>query len=305
MTYDIIGDIHGHSDKLIALLGKMGYSRRLGAWRHSDRSAIFVGDLIDRGDGQLETIEIVRAMLDAGTGQAVMGNHEFNAIAFHTADSKFPGEHLRRRTTKNQKQHKAFLEKAGGDSDRHGELVKWFLTLPLWLDLPELRVVHACWHPGYMAEIEPRLKPGRRLDLDLVAAASRPDSMEHRVVEALIKGPEIDLPPGYEFRDKDGHLRTKLRVKWWDDSATAYREAGMPEPGADKELPATALPGEAMLGYHSDKPVFFGHYWHKGVPAPLRPKVACVDYSAGNGGPLVAYRWDGESELHAGGFVST
>ncbi len=26
-------------------------------------------------------------------------------------------------------------------------------------------------------------------------------------------------------------------------------------------------------------------------------KVACLDWSAAKGGPLVAYRWDGESEL--------
>ncbi len=215
MTHDIIGDIHGHADKLTALLGKMGYRHRLGAWRHPDRTAIFVGDFIDRGPGQLETIRIVREMLDAGTAQAVMGNHEFNAIAFHTADSEFPGEHLRRRTAKNHKQHKAFLDEAGADSDKHGQLVDWFLTLPLWLDLPSLRVVHACWNPGYMAEIEPCLKPGRRLDRDLVVAASRSGSMEYRVIETLIKGPEIKLPPGQEFRDKDGNLRTELRVKWY------------------------------------------------------------------------------------------
>lgn len=74
MGYDIIGDVHGHASKLTALLGRLGYRHRLGAWRHPDRSAIFVGDLIDRGKGQCETIRIAREMLDAGTAQAVMGN---------------------------------------------------------------------------------------------------------------------------------------------------------------------------------------------------------------------------------------
>ena len=27
------------------------------------------------------------------------------------------------------------------------DLVEWFKTLPLWLDLPEIRVAHACYHP--------------------------------------------------------------------------------------------------------------------------------------------------------------
>ena len=64
------------------------------------------------------------------------------------------------------------------------------------------------------------------------------------------------------------------------------------------------LPNAAVLGYNGDKPVFFGRYWWTGIPGPLAPKVACVDYSAGMGGPLVAYRWDGEEELEARGFVS-
>jgi hypothetical protein len=43
--------------------------------------------------------------------------------------------------------------------------------------------------------------------------------------------------------------------------------------------------------------VIFGHYWFTGTPAVISPRVACVDYSAAKDGPLVAYRWDGESEL--------
>ena len=305
MNYDVIGDIHGHADKLTALLCKMGYRHHLGAWRHPDRSAIFVGDFIDRGPGQLETIRIVREMLDTGAAQAVMGNHEFNAIAWFMPNPECDGEHLRRRIPKNRRQHEAFLAETQHDPGLHTELVTWFLTLPLWLDLPGLRVVHACWHPDYMAEIGPHLKPGRKLDPALVVAACRRGSTESRAVEALIKGLEIDLPPGHEFHDEHGHLRDRLRVRWWDDTAITYRQAGIPEPGARKELPATAIPGGPLVGYDRNKPVFFGHYWQSGIPQPLRPKVACVDYSAGKGGPLVAYRWDGEPELNGRGFVST
>ena len=42
---------------------------------------IFLGDFIDRGPHQREVIEIDRQMIEAGTAQSVMGNHEFNAIA--------------------------------------------------------------------------------------------------------------------------------------------------------------------------------------------------------------------------------
>ncbi len=305
MGYDIIGDVHGHAAKLTALLRRLGYRRRLGAWRHPERTAIFVGDLIDRGPGQLETLRIVREMRDAGTAQAVMGNHEFNAIAWYMPDPECDGEHLRRRIPKNREQHEAFLAETGHDPALHTELVGWFLTLPLWLDLPGLRVVHACWHPGYMAEIEPLLKPGRRLDPALVVAASRPGSMEFRTVEGLTKGLEIALPPGHEFVDKGGHRRRNVRVRWWDATADTYRKSALLGSVARADaLPDLPIPDAARIGYAGAAPVFFGHYWWTGSPAPLADRVACVDYSAGVGGPLVAYRWDGESVLQAANFVS-
>jgi uncharacterized protein YecE (DUF72 family) len=55
MAYDIIGDVHGHATELVALLRRLGYAERQGAWRHPDRTAVFVGDLIDYGDEQLST----------------------------------------------------------------------------------------------------------------------------------------------------------------------------------------------------------------------------------------------------------
>ena len=66
--YDVIGDIHGQADKLVGLLRHLGYNERQGAWRHSERTAVSVGDLIDRGPRQLDSIRIPRAMVEAGTG---------------------------------------------------------------------------------------------------------------------------------------------------------------------------------------------------------------------------------------------
>jgi hypothetical protein len=305
MNYDVIGDIHGHAGKLRVLLRKMGYRHHMGAWRHPERMAIFVGDFIDRGPGQLETIRIVREMLDAGTALAVMGNHELNAIAWYTPDPESDRESLRRHTPTKRVQHQAFLAETEHKPRLHQEVIDWFLTLPLWLDLPGLRVVHACWHPRYMAEIEPHLKSGRRLDPALVVAASREGSMEFRAIETLTKGVEIDLPGGRHFHDKDGHARQNVRVRWWDVSADTYRKAAMVDTLARAKLPDTPIPKSALPGYDGAKPVFFGHYWRDGIPQPLLPSVACVDYSAGKGGPLVAYRWEGEPELSADHFVST
>ena len=56
--------------------------------------------------------------------------------------------------------------------------------------------------------------------------------------------------------------------------------------------------------YTETVPVIHGHYWRTGTPAILTPTVACVDYSAGKGGDLVAYRWSGESVLRDDHLVS-
>ena len=86
-AYEVIGDVHGHFDKLAALFDKMGYARQGGSFvPPSGRQAIFVGDLIDRGPEQIKVLHAVRAMVDAGSARVVMGNHEFNAIGYVTED---------------------------------------------------------------------------------------------------------------------------------------------------------------------------------------------------------------------------
>ncbi|MDR5782343.1 hypothetical protein QCE63_23360 [Caballeronia sp. LZ065] len=183
-------------------------------------------------------------------------------------------------------------------------MIDWFLTLPLWLDLPELRVVHACWHPDFMAELEPHLKPGRLLDEAMMIKASHRGSNEYRQVETLLKGIEVKLPPGCAFEDKSGITRHVARTRWWDPQAVTYRDAALVPPEDKMQLPDVGIPATARIGgYAGDKPVFFGHYWMTGCPEALSSNVACVDYSAGREGPLVAYRWGGEDALSSANFV--
>ena len=47
--FDIIGDVHGCYDELVALLGRAGLRRRRAPGRAG--GAVFVGDLVDRGPG--------------------------------------------------------------------------------------------------------------------------------------------------------------------------------------------------------------------------------------------------------------
>lgn len=305
MDHDIIGDVHGHAQELRELLKHLGYRETDRAWRHPTRQALFVGDFIDRGPGQLETIDLVRRMVDTGSAQAVMGNHEFNAIAWHTPDPLSPGEYLRPRGGvvghKNLKQHDRFLAEVS-DSNVHDDIVNWSLTLPLWLDLPSLRLVHACWHDEYMRELAPMLTPNYQLTRELVVRASRPGLMEFCTVEGVTKGIEVPLPEGHAFLDKDGNERRSVRIRWWDNEAFTYRALALMPPEDLERIPEIPVPAWARCGHGHSKPVFFGHYWMSGSPTPVSENAVCVDYSVARGGKLVAYRFDAGEPLSADRF---
>jgi len=306
--YDVIADIHGMSDMLSRLLAAMGYVETDGVWRHPTRIAVFVGDFVDRGPGQVATYRMVRAMVEAGSALAVMGNHEWNAIAFHTPDGA--GGHRRRRSSKNTAQHAAFIAEVGLDSDLHDELVAWFRTLPLWLDLDGIRVVHACWDESAMETLAPLLSHGNRPSDAVIhdgtngtgnawrADGTRePMTPAFHAVETLLKGIEVDLPTGASYLDADGHERTATRIAWWKGPGSTYRSAALVPSSVRDALPDAPLPPIACTGYADAKPLFIGHYWLNGKPGVLAPNIACVDYSVAKGGALAAYRWSGETTL--------
>ncbi len=310
--WDVVGDVHGHAGELARLLGVLGYEERDGAWRHPTRRAAFVGDLVDRGPEQVRTVAMVRAMQAAGSARVVAGNHELNAIAWATPHPDRPGEHLRPHTADKLVQHEPFLDDVGEGSALHAELLAWFGTLPLWLELDGgLRVVHACWDPWALDWVAQRHGPVLTPDLVLDASTEPDDPDRHDpqrcpstwlAVEHLCKGPEIDVPVPY--LDKQGAVRHRARLAWWDPDADRLDRAVVVPgdartPGGDPYPNLPAVPVEPVVApYRADVPVAFGHYWRSpGERTLTGPRAVCVDFSAGRGAPLVAYRWSGETDL--------
>ncbi|MGW0033913.1 polynucleotide kinase-phosphatase [Streptomyces sp. NPDC003314] len=71
--FDIVGDVHGCSSELETLLGKLGYVDG----RHPEgRTAVFVGDLVDRGPDSPGVLRRVMSMVASGDALCVPGNHE-------------------------------------------------------------------------------------------------------------------------------------------------------------------------------------------------------------------------------------
>jgi protein phosphatase len=81
--FDVIGDVHGCRAELEALLGRLGYQitrdaagRPAGAVPPAGRTAVFLGDLVDRGPDSPGVLRLVMGMVAAGQALAVPGNHE-------------------------------------------------------------------------------------------------------------------------------------------------------------------------------------------------------------------------------------
>jgi hypothetical protein len=302
--YDLIGDIHGYATELKALLTKMDYEEIDGVWQHPERKVIFLGDFVDRGPEQVETVEIARKMVVSGNALAVMGNHEFNAVAWATPDPEKPHEFLRPHTDKNLEQHKEFLEQVGGGSALHQSMIEWFKTLPVYIDQPAFRVVHACWSPEHLAAIANYTDSENRLLPEAWEQASRKESVAYQAIETLLKGLEIPLPRDHHLFDKYGHKRTNIRIKWWQQGELTYRDLAMVPGDAIDQIPLEPVGSHILPGYDGEKPVFVGHYWMKGEPAPLSEHIACLDYSVAGGkrGKLCAYRFNNEARIEKSNF---
>ncbi|MFE7015459.1 polynucleotide kinase-phosphatase [Streptomyces sp. NPDC057651] len=71
--FDIIGDIHGCASELETLLTGLGY---VDGVHPEGRTAVFVGDLVDRGPDSPGVLRRVMAMVKSGHALCVPGNHE-------------------------------------------------------------------------------------------------------------------------------------------------------------------------------------------------------------------------------------
>ncbi|MFZ4543024.1 MAG: metallophosphoesterase [Saprospiraceae bacterium] len=300
---DFIGDIHGHAEMLKALLTKMGYEKKNGAFCHSERKVVFVGDYIDRGPAIRETLQIIRAMVDADQALAIMGNHEYNALCFHFQE-RDGGGHLRKHLIKNIIQHYETLKQFQNRQSEYEEYLDWFLTLPLYIETEQFRAVHACWDINNIDYLDRRLQKGCLNDELIYEAAIHGDPLNIAVEETL-KGKEMKMPVGTYFSDKEGTKRTEFRTKWWEDPAAAtYRSISVEN---ITTLPDQRIDAKNFRKNHhygeEEKMVFFGHYWLSGPPYFFRHNVCCLDYSVAKNGHLVSYRLGDEKILDKNNLV--
>jgi hypothetical protein len=292
---DIIGDVHGEIDALTTLLARLGCDV---ARRSVERPIVFVGDLVDRGPDSVAVVLLVQELVEAGVAQLVLGNHELNLLSGSSKEGN--GWFLRRERADSWHDGQVHVPFSSRESSAE-ELrrIEAFLrTLPVALESPELRVVHAAWTPAAIeaARSAPSLDAFVRplpvdyppLALDLEGAPTPAElgnplvpvpfhaglaAKEHaeqnsQPIKVLTSGPERPIPPGVAPRWLSGKWRLLERDPWWEHD------------------------GE-------QRSVVFGHYWRRRPGAEIdgkpslferiapsawfgdRGQAFCIDYSVG------------------------
>ena len=303
-NYDIIGDVHGFAYALENLLEKLGYKEGENGYQYAgtdgSRQAIFVGDLVDRGNDIRRTVNIVRAMVDNGSAQMVMGNHEFNAIAYFTPVAN---GFLRQHNKRSNKQIKATVDQFSDYQDEWQSHIEWFKQLPLFLDLGHFRVVHACWDSQLIEQLQSRHQTQIINDVFLMEAEDS-SSFAGQLIERLTRGISLRLPKGQLLMGRDGYYRHSFRVNFWSKKTDIYDDIVFQPDPLPEDMQQQVLTKEEKLQLvfysENEKPLFIGHYWLGGEPMLVSKNIACLDYSAVNGGKLVAYNFNVDKELAVG-----
>jgi len=264
---DVVGDVHGEIEALEDLLHALGYR---GRGEHAGaRRLVFIGDLCDRGPDSPAVIRRVREMVEAGTAQCLLGNHEVNIMRGARKQANgwfFEKDHDRERGR--------FTTSRSTTDDTERESIREFLrSLPLVLERPDLRLVHACWSDARIAEARDTAGIGNAVELyrhyamlaeaaaqesGLAAAAGAvADFYRERLLDRNARVPMLPelaerdiayqmsnpvrvITSGVERRAREpfymaGQWRMVERVAWWDE-------------------------------FGSEIPVLFGHYWRWPVP---------------------------------------
>ena len=270
--YDLIGDVHGYLDLLDSLVEQLGYSRKGKFYEHpGGRKLIFVGDLLDRGPDSIGVLKTVRETCEQGNAFITLGNHEFKVLQLAATRQPLPNP-----------DYKSFLP--------------WLKTLPLFLDLEEIRIVHAAWHSSSISFLSPTQVPSD----EFVRRTCDKSSPERKAVDRILKGVKANLPEGSNLRDRFGIVRQKGRLRWWEDLRHKPFAEALFSPMYGHSLEEIPNPEdiEKVEPYtKDDKPVFIGHYCLEPHVTKINENVACLDGCVTCDKKLWGYRYTGEHKL--------
>ena len=296
--YDIIGDVHGHASLLKKMLLELGYVKTASGYAHPERKAVFVGDFINRGPQIRKTIRTIRTMVENQHAMTILGNHEINSIISYTKNKQ---DVFTKNDVSELKTINAFREQPD-EWDSH---IKWLRTLPLFLELDGIRIVHACWWDEAADFIRTNLPPGKIKKEVFRNLSKNQEAALSRYIWTLVKGLQFTMPGDIKIKNNKGVCPRTFRMRWWEDPAGKTFEQLSFE--SKYQLPDYTIPPQIVpesLPYPDDAPVvFFGHYCRVNGPHIIKPNICCLDTCINGSKTLLAYRWNGERQLEEANLV--
>jgi len=178
------------------------------------------------------------------------------------------------------------------------EDIQWLRSQPLYLNMKNLRVVHACWDKKlikFLKNTYPKQMDGD----ELLRKSVIPGSKENQLIEILLSGKNVYPGKSFYVTNSAEKPVNKIQVKWWMNPAgKTLKELAF---GAYRFQRYRLISKEEM-NLFSEYPVqkkllFMGHYCLNGYTGILQENLCCVDFCCYRTGWLAAYRWSGESKL--------
>ena len=290
---DFIGDIHGHLNDLEKLFKRLGYEKKGGIYIHSERIPVFLGDYINRGPEILGVLKLVREMQMSGNAYAIMGNHEFNFLAYHYKDDQ--GIPFRPNTDR-------YLGHISGTKqplENNGLLetyLNWMSELPLIVKSEYFNAVHAQWNEEFELVLS-NSKVNKLNEEGMRKMHS--NSKYNEAFSSIVKGSEFTITQ--EFIDKYNFdfRYDKERIVWWKRNRSNRINDWL---NVDSYNDGIIIQPNDFIGINefdvNHKPTFFGHYWLDTTDfGVLGNNLCCLDFSVASGGFIGAYRFENEDQL--------
>lgn len=87
------------------------------------------------------------------------------------------------------------------------EYLQWFYSLPLFVEIDEIRAVHACWDDAYLDWLKQHNL--QQINPDFLVRAHVKGGVEYSIIDETLKGKEIDIPEEYAWADQDDVVYNK------------------------------------------------------------------------------------------------
>ena len=290
---DFIGDIHGHLPDLERLFIKLGYEKIEDIYVHSERIPVFLGDYINRGPDILGVLKLVRDMQLSGNAYALMGNHEFNFLAYHFKDE----QNIPFRP--NTERYYGYIRETKDPLEKHNLLetyLEWMSNLPLIIKSDSFNAVHAQWNE--ILELELKKSGIEKLDQDGMRKIHLNSSLLESV-SSVVKGSEHKITDFFIDKYNFDFRQPFERIVWWKNSRSNKIMDWLDVDPINHPILIDRSDFSNIEDYDdANKPTFFGHYWldPKNIGI-ISQNLCCLDYSVAKGGVIGAYSFDGESTL--------